>query len=82
MWDTISQVVIFFTGLTSIFLVGRRNKWGFVVGFAGQPFWFITSYVHGQWVLFALNFAYAFTWGYGIYEWFIRRPDSSLSSPS
>jgi len=73
MWDTISQFVIFFTGVAAIFLVARRNKWGFVLGLIGQPFWFITTYLHGQWGLFFLNFAYAFVWGYGIYEWFFKK---------
>lgn len=55
MLDNICQAVIFVTSLLAIFLVGRKNKWGFVVGFASQPFWFVTTYIHEQWGLFALS---------------------------
>jgi nicotinamide riboside transporter PnuC len=71
-WDMISQVAIFFLGFTSIVLVARKNKWGFVLGLAAQPFWFITSYANGQWGIFLVSFLYAASWIYGIYEWFFK----------
>jgi len=73
MLDILSQTVIFLTGVTSIFLVARKNKWGFVVGLAGQLFWYITTWVHGQWFIFILSFAYTASWAYGVYEWFFKR---------
>ncbi len=69
-YDLISQVGIIIFGITSIVLVARKNKWGFVVGLAAQPFWFTTSIVNEQWGIFGISFAYTVTWSYGIYEWF------------
>ena len=72
MIDAICQVMIILTGVTAIFLVARKNKWGFVLGLAGTPFWFYTAYLNGQWGIFILNFAYMLNWIYGIYVWFWR----------
>jgi nicotinamide riboside transporter PnuC len=79
MLDTISQIGITLFGFTAIVLVARKNKWGFVLGLASQPFWFITAYMNQQWGIFLLSIAYACTWSYGIYEWFFKK-DSSLES--
>lgn len=38
MWDIISQVAIVFLGAGAIILVAKKNKWGFVLGLASQPF--------------------------------------------
>lgn len=72
MWDTISQIAIFVFGISSIVLIAKRNKWGFVLGLAAQPFWFITSFVNEQWGVFFVSFAYMISWLYGIWEWFIK----------
>lgn len=70
--DLISQIMITVTGVTAIFLVARKNKWGFVIGLVSAPFWFITSYLNDQWGVFLLNIAYTMNWIYGIYVWFWR----------
>ncbi|HLC19894.1 MAG TPA: nicotinamide mononucleotide transporter [Candidatus Nanoarchaeia archaeon] len=72
MWDTISQIAIFVLGVSSIVLVARKNKWGFVLGFLAQPFWFITSFINEQWGVFFVAFVYSGSWLYGIYEWFYK----------
>ena len=72
MLDLVCQTAIILTGVTGIFLVARKNKWGFVVGLASTPFWFITAYLNSQWGIFALNVAYMLNWIYGIYIWFWR----------
>ena len=73
MWDLISQIAIAVLGLASIFLVAKKIKWGFVLGLATQPFWFITSYLNGQWGVFVLSIGYTFVWCFGIYEWFYKK---------
>lgn len=70
--DDVSQVGIFIFGVAALFLVARKNKWGFVLGLAAQPFWYYTAYYHKQWGLMALNIVYTGTWAYGIYEWFYK----------
>jgi len=72
MWDNISQIAIFILGVTSIILVARKNKWGFVFGLLAQPFWYITSFVNKQWGVFFVSIIYTFSWIYGIYEWFFK----------
>ena len=49
MWDIISQVAIVFLGAGAIILVAKKNKWGFVLGLASQPFWYITAFINEQW---------------------------------
>ena len=68
--DAVSQIAIALFGLSSIFLIAKKNKWGFVLALIAQPFWFITTYIHEQWGIFALSFVYGGTWLYGFYQWF------------
>lgn len=66
--DALCQVFIAVFGLLAIFLVARKNRWGFVVGLLQQPLWFFTTFVNEQWGIFLLSFAYTVTWSYGIWE--------------
>lgn len=34
------------------------NRWGFVIGLAAQPFWFIATWRARQWGMFANTFIY------------------------
>lgn len=70
MWDAVSQIAIFVLGVTSIVLVARKNKWGFVAALAVQPFWILTSYINKQWGIFFVSFVYGGSWLYGAYKWF------------
>lgn len=70
MLDVLCQVMIFVLGVMATFLVARKNKWGFVLGLLSQPFWYITTYAHGQWGIFFLSLAYTFSWAYGCWNWF------------
>lgn len=74
--DMLSQLGIFVFGAAAIYLVSRIDKWkrwGYVLGLLSQPFWFYTSYVNEQWGVFAVSFWYAFSWGNGVYNYWIRR---------
>lgn len=68
--DTIAQIFIGIFGVSSILLVAKKNKWGFILGMCSQPFWYITSIAHRQWGIVVLSIFYTFSWGLGIYEWF------------
>ncbi len=72
MWDTIAQVGIATLGIAAIILVARKNKWGFALGLASQPFWFITAYLNKQWGVFFISIVYAGSWMYGIHKWFFK----------
>ena len=73
MLDQISQVAITILGISAIFLIARKNKWGFVIGLLSQPFWLLTSYINKQWGVFLLSVIYVGMWAYGIYEWFYKK---------
>lgn len=70
--DTIAQMGITIFGVSAIILVARKNKWGFVLGLASQPFWLITSYINKQWGVLLLSVVYVGSWAYGVYEWFFK----------
>lgn len=79
MIDIISQTAISVLGVAAIILVGNKNRWGFVAGLLSQPFWFMTTYMHEQWGLFALSVIYTGTWMFGIYEWFWKKSPASTA---
>ncbi len=68
--DGIAQYALFFLSVLSMFLVARKNKWGFVAGLASQPFWLFTSYVNDQVGVFLNTIVFTCFWIYGIYRWF------------
>lgn len=72
-FDSISQIAIFVLGASAIFLVAKKNKWGFVLGLLSQPFWFISSYQNKQLGIFFLSIIYTLSWILGIYEWFFKK---------
>lgn len=64
-------------GVTAVLLSQHTNpqarRYASVFGLAGQPFWFYSSYVTGQWGIFTLCFLYSGAWGMGFYNSWIRR---------
>ena len=54
----IAQIGIISLGVTAVFLVSRKNKWGFVIGLISQPFYFITSILNQQIGIFITTFLY------------------------
>ena len=70
--DMIAQIGIATLSTGAIVLVARKNRWGFVLGLASQPFWIITSYQNRQWGVLLLSVIYIGSWTYGIYEWFYK----------
>jgi hypothetical protein len=75
MSDVVSQVLIFVFGVSAIFLVcaktERVRRWGYIVGLAGQPFWFYQFYIHQQWIMFGIACAYTVSWIYGVWNHWI-----------
>jgi len=75
--DAIAQIGITIFGVAAIILVAKKNKWGFVLGLASQPFWLLTSYLNKQWGVLFFSIVYVGSWTYGIYEWFFKNKNSS-----
>lgn len=71
MLDIIAQVGVCVFGVSSIWLVGRKDRWqrwGYVLGMAGQPFWVVTTITHEQWGIAALTVLYTASWANGIWN--------------
>lgn len=81
MFETISQVAIMLLGASSILLVAKKNKWGFVLGLISQPFWFYTSFVNQQWGVLFVSFLYTISWLIGIHEWFFKEKEATSFPP-
>ncbi len=55
----LEQAIILICSGVSIFLFASRNRKhrfiGFIIAVCGQPFWWHTSWAHGQWGIFILS---------------------------
>lgn len=60
--------------LLAAWMVRKKNKWGFVVGLCGQPFWFYTTIYHHQWLVTLLVVLHTYNWFRGTVEWFRDDP--------
>ena len=80
MLDIISQIAITILSVSAIFLIAKKNKWGFVVGLISQPFWLITSTQHEQWGVFITSIIFTINWIYGIYNWFYKKTMKNISA--
>lgn len=72
----ISQFLIGIFGVTAILLVGRKDKWqkwGYIVGLLGQPFWFYSAIINEQWGIVVLCIFYLYSWGQGAYNHWIKK---------
>ena len=72
----IIQVFIFLFSCSAIWFVGRTEKWGrwgYVLGLCGQPFWLWVTFSNKQWGMFCLCLFYSYSWGQGIYNFWIKK---------
>ena len=75
MMDIFSQIWIAAFGCSAVWLVGRLDGWkkyGYLCGLIGQPAWFYTAWHNEQWGILALSFWYAYSWGQGFYNYWMR----------
>lgn len=76
MFDQFIQTAILVLTVTGVILIARKNKWGIVSILLAQPFWFIASYVNGQWGVFLVTVVVTISWSYGVYNWFYNEDKS------
>lgn len=75
----IAQIAIFIFGASAIYLVGRTDKWqrwGYIMGLLGQPFWVYVTITSEQWGILAMTTVYTVSWCIGIYNHWIKKPKS------
>jgi len=71
----LAQIGIVVFGVLSVWFVGRKeswSRWGFVFGLLSEPFWVYETISKEQWGILALTLFYAYAWGQGIYNNFIK----------
>lgn len=71
------QIGIALCGVTAVFLSQDKReswrKWACIFGLMAQPFWFYTTWTHGQWAIFGLSFLYTYSWLRGLKtHWFTK----------
>lgn len=73
----IDQIAIALTGVVAIWLSQdkRENfrKYSSIFGLIGQPFWFYSAYEAEQWGIFVLCFFYAYAWGRGFINNWVKK---------
>lgn len=79
------QSFIALTGAVAFWMVIRPqetwSRWGYLLGFAGQPAWLYVTYVSGQFGMFAVSLAWTAVWGQGVWEqWLLPFIKSALES--
>lgn len=62
----IGVAVIGIAAAAMIATTGPLHRWGFVLGLAGQPLWFIATWRTRQWGFLILAIFYTGTWVQGI----------------
>jgi len=69
MKDVEQILILLFSGIAIALFASKRRKHrmiGFIVAICGQPFWWHTSWVNGQWGIFILSIWYTFNHFRGI----------------
>lgn len=64
------QWIIFISACGAIGLISTKTrfaKWGYLIGFVGQPFWIYDSMKRNQWGIFLVALWFAGCYGYGVY---------------
>lgn len=73
--DHCAQLGIMLCGVSAVWLVGCKQhwrRWGYIMGMLGQPFWLYTTLTHEQYGIAAMTVLYAYSWGRGIWNYWIR----------
>ncbi len=72
--EIIAQIIIVVFGAAAIWLIGRREvwkRWGYIIGLCSQPAFLYTAWQHEQWGIFLLALWYAYSYGQGIYNYWV-----------
>ena len=78
MIDLVCQIGVVVFGAPAIWFVGRKEhwkKWGYVLGMCSQPFWIVGMTYNRHWGMLALSLFYTYSWGQGIYNYWIKEEE-------
>ena len=83
--DMIAQGFIFVCGVGGLWLVNcvrpRTRRWGPVLGLLGQPAWFATTIINGQWFIAGLCIFYTAAWARGFWSHWLQKGDTPDEQP-
>lgn len=68
------QAVIVITAIAALAMLtagGTWARWGAAIGFAGQPAWIWSTFIHGQFGMFVVSLAFALVYAWGIWRHWI-----------
>lgn len=74
-FETISQIMLFISGASSIWFLSRTEewkRWGFIIGILGQPFWLYSAIHNKQIGIVVLTLFYTYSFAQGIYFYWIK----------
>lgn len=69
--DFFIQTMIVILSSSAIILVSLKNRWGFILGLASQPFWLVSTINDKQYGMVLVTVIYTFSWSFGIYKMWI-----------
>lgn len=72
-WNIIAQGAIAIFGPSSIYLVAKGKRIGFLCGLLAQPFWYYLTISSGQWGIFFLSLFYTYSWALGVYVNYFKK---------
>lgn len=74
---SILQILLFLFSASAIWLLSSdqpwSDRWGFLVGLAGQPFWIAETYAAEQYAMLTLSLFYTLAWAKGVRKHWFRR---------
>jgi hypothetical protein len=73
--DIFCQLWICVFGCSAVWFIGRLEawrRWGYVLGLMSQPAWLYASIHHEQWGIALLSAWYTYSWGQGVYNYWIK----------
>ncbi|MBP8150223.1 MAG: hypothetical protein KAY21_10940 [Limnohabitans sp.] len=72
----IDQLAIMLTGVSAAWILngpeGRARRYACLIGLAGQPFWFWSTWSHGQWGMFIVTAGFTLAYLRGVWLTWIR----------
>ena len=80
--ELIAQIGIISLGCSSVWFISRPEtwkwkRWGYILGLAANPFWFYIGYKTQQWGIIIVSLWYTYSWGLGVWNYWIKPSDSS-----
>lgn len=73
--EIIVQIAIILFSCGSIYLFAQKGsyrRWGYIVGLAGQPFWFYATWINVQWGMFLCTIWFSGCHILGIWNYWIK----------